>query len=50
MLTLHLPYAVEEARELQNDQPVHFESSAGRTLFQKHLAAGEIWVIGVHGQ
>jgi beta-galactosidase len=48
-LAIRLPWTVGEARELENDQTVRFESKAGRTIFQKRLAAGEIWVINVRG-
>jgi len=48
-VALQLPWTAREARDLENDQPVRFESKAGRTTFQKRLTAGEIWVIGVRG-
>jgi beta-galactosidase len=48
-LAIRLPWTAREARELENDQTVRFESKAGRTIFQKRLAAGEIWVISVRG-
>lgn len=48
-LAIRLPWPAREVRELENDQPVLFETKAGRTIFQKHLSAGEIWVIGVRG-
>jgi beta-galactosidase len=49
-LAIRLPWTAREARELENDQPVRFETKAARTMFQEHLAGGEIWVIGVQGQ
>jgi len=48
-LAIRLPWSAGEVRELENNQPVRFETRAGRTIFQKHLSAGEIWVIGVRG-
>ncbi|SPF47223.1 putative Glycoside hydrolase family 42 domain protein [Candidatus Sulfotelmatobacter kueseliae] len=48
-LAIRLPWSAGEVREIENDQPVRFETRAGRTIFQKHLSAGEIWVIGVRG-
>ena len=46
-LAIRLPWPAGEVRELESDQPVRFETKAGRTIFQRHLSAGEIWVIGV---
>lgn len=48
-LRARFPWRIQQARELENDQLVHFEDSAGRTLFHKRLAAGEIWVFNVRG-
>ena len=48
-LAVRLPWKVAEARELENDQPVRFDSNAGRTIFRKRLAASEIWVWSVRG-
>jgi beta-galactosidase len=48
-LTLRIPWPVREARELENDEPVSYQKTAGQTTFQKHLAAGEIWVFRVSG-
>jgi beta-galactosidase len=48
-ITVHLPWKLQEARELQSDQAVAFRVEAGRTIFHKQLAAGEIWVFSVRG-
>lgn len=48
-VTIHLPWAVKQARELENDSPVNFQDTAGRATFHKHLASGEIWVFSVRG-
>ena len=49
-LAIRLPWTAREARDVENDQAVPFDIKAGRTVFQKRLVAGEIWVIGVRGQ
>jgi len=48
-VAVRLPWSVRKARELENDQPVRFDSNAGRTIFHKRLAAGEIWVLSMAG-
>ena len=47
-IAVHLPWAVKQARELQNDAPVNFQQKNGLATFQKHLAAGETWVFSLH--
>lgn len=48
-LSLRFPWTIREARELESDQPVSYQSNAGRTAFRKHLGPGEIWVFSVGG-
>ena len=48
-LAIRFPWRIREARESEIDRPVHYQNSAGRTIFHKHLATGEIWVLGVWG-
>jgi beta-galactosidase len=49
ILAVRLPWTVGEARELENNQTVEFQSKAGRSTFRKHLAPGESWVFSVRG-
>jgi beta-galactosidase len=48
-LLVRFPWTIQQVRELEDDQLVHFEDRAGRTLFHKRLAGGEIWVFKVRG-
>ena len=44
-IAVRLPWAVGEAQGINDDQPVAMSQSAGRTVFKKNLAGGEIWVV-----
>lgn len=48
-IAIHLPWAAKQARELETDQAVAFRVDAGRAIFHRRLAAGEIWVFSVRG-
>jgi beta-galactosidase len=48
-LAVRLPWTIREARELENDQPVSYQSDAGRAIFRKRLAAGGIWLFNIRG-
>jgi beta-galactosidase len=48
-IAIHLPWGVQQARELPSDQPVAFRLRAGQVTFHKQLSAGEIWVLSVRG-
>jgi uncharacterized membrane protein len=48
-IAVRLPWAAKRARELDTDQAVAFRLDAGRAIFRKRLAAGEIWVFSVQG-
>src|SRR5437016_5621832 len=49
LIAVRLPWAVQQARELETDEPVSFRAEAGRTTFHKRLTTGEIWVFSVRG-
>lgn len=49
VLAVRLPWAIREARDLENDQSVSYQNNAGKTTLHKHLEAGEIWVFSVRG-
>jgi beta-galactosidase len=44
---VRLPWAAREARDLENNRPISFESNSGITTFRKHLEGGEVWVFTV---
>ena len=46
-IAVRLPWAVQQARELETDEAVLFRAEAGRTTFHKRFLAGEIWVFSV---
>ena len=46
-VAIRLPWNIRDARNLENDQPVSYQFSAGQTTFRKRLSAGEIWVFSV---
>lgn len=46
---IRVPWTIQKARELENDRPVDFQNFGGRTIFHRHLAAGEIWVFSIRG-
>jgi beta-galactosidase GanA len=48
-LAVRVPWTVRSVRELESDQPVGFQHSAGETMLHKHLAAGEIWTVSIRG-
>ena len=48
-VAIQFPWTVGEAHELESDQPISFQNSAGRATFHKRLAAGAIWVFSVRG-
>jgi len=48
-LRIRLPWSIREARELDSDQAVSYQSNAGQATFHKRLPAAEIWVFSIRG-
>ena len=48
-LQIRFPWTAQQATDLEDNRPVHLENRAGRALFRKRLAGGEIWVFSVQG-
>jgi beta-galactosidase GanA len=48
-LAIQFPWTIREVRELENDQPVSYQSSGGQTIFRRRLAGGEIWLLNIRG-
>ncbi len=44
-ISIRLPWSLDEARDLADDRVVQFRKTGGKTIFQKRLNAGEIWVL-----
>src|SRR2546425_4520648 len=44
-ISVRLPWAVEDARNLADDGAVPFGVAGGKATFRKNLAAGETWVV-----
>jgi beta-galactosidase GanA len=44
-IAVNMPWAVRDARSINEDQEVAFGKSAGRVVLNKNLAGGEIWVV-----
>jgi beta-galactosidase len=43
--SVRIPWAVEGIRTLSDDKPVPFHLTAGKTVFQKNLAGGEVYAL-----
>lgn len=48
-LAIRSPWTIHEARELESNQPVSYQSNIGQTILHKRLAAGEIWAFSIRG-
>jgi beta-galactosidase len=49
-LSFSLPWQVQRARNLSDDESVSFQVNNGRTVLHKNLTEGEIWVFGLERQ
>lgn len=48
-LSLRFPWTIREVHSFEDDRLVQFENRAGRAMFHKQLAGGEIWIFHVSG-
>jgi hypothetical protein len=44
-ISISVPWAVREARDIVADRPVKFNSREGSVVFDKDLNSGAIWVL-----